>query len=281
MLAAMAFPASASAYELSDSVGSNSKYKIYFDSNNKLYTPEISETEVEAGSTYTFVAPDDILSEPVENAGFFNWMFYGDYEVVKGNVYESGFTFDKTVTLKPLSDIYAVVCFETDNDHGFYFANIETNNDAYEPDYNSMEIGVGEYAEFSVPDDIPDFLRWEFSEGNYEVIKGSVDKQGYSKDRTVVLKLWSGVTGFARFGKEAGNEPTGENKPTEEPTTISVGKNGDNKGGSTSDQVIKNGVKTDTSSTSPKTGSTASLIVCVMILSAFICLSAVRKARKN
>lgn len=257
--------------------------KVYVDSNNKDYTPEPIVTEIKAGSTYTFIAPDD-----VGDVYFYEWQFSGDYEVVEGFVDNDGTSYDNKVVLRAFSDINAVMTFDWyhNNDDDFHLVHIQTNNSEYEPECWCAEVGVGEDFVFEVPDDLPGFIRWEFTGSDYEVVEGTVDENGYSSDRKVVLRMWMGVTGFARFSEDGSPEDvttnedqTGFGKNEESvgsdqaKSTATADQSGNaaatadqsGKAAATSDQTGKSGVITDKSGTSPKTGEPIQMLPCFII----------------
>ncbi len=255
--------------------------KVYVESDNKDYTPEALVTEIKAGSTYTFITPDDIGDED-----FYEWRFLGDYEVVEGIVDNDGASNDRKVVLRAFSDIHAVMYYDWDDDYAFHLVKIETNNSEYEPEYWGAEVGVGEDFVFEVPDDLPGFVRWEFSDSNYEVIEGTVDENGCSNDRKVILKLWSGITAFARFSEDGSpedvttnedqtgfgknEESVGSDQAKSTATADQIGKaaataDQSDKAAATSDQTGKSGVITDKSGTSPKTGEPIQVLPCFII----------------
>ncbi len=257
--------------------------KVYVDSNNKDYTPETLVTEIKAGSTYTFIAPDD-----VGDVYFYKWQFSGDYEVVDGFVNNYGVSHDRKVVLRAFSDINAVMTFDWyhNNDDDFHLVHIQTNNSEYEPECWGAEVGVGEDFVFEVPDDLPGFIRWEFTGSDYEVVEGTVDENGYSSDRKVVLRMWMGVTGFARFSEDGSpedvttnedqtgfgknEESVGSDQAKSTATADQIGKaaataDQSGKAAATSDQTGKSGVITDKSGTSPKTGEPIQMLPCFII----------------
>ncbi|MEE0855709.1 MAG: hypothetical protein U0L58_00195 [Ruminococcus sp.] len=255
--------------------------KVYVESNNKDYTPEPIVTEIKAGSTYTFIPPDD-----VGDAYFYEWWFSGDYEVVEGIVHNNGASYERKVVLRAFSDINAVMCFDWDNDDDFHLVHIQTNNSEYEPECWCAEVGVGEDFVFEVPDDLPGFIRWEFTGSDYEVVEGTVDENGSSSDRKVVLRMWMGVTGFARFSEDGSPEDVttnedqigfGKNEESvgsdQAKSTATADQSGNaaatadqsGKAAATSDQTGKSGVITDKSGTSPKTGEPIQMLPCFII----------------
>ena len=86
-----------------------------------VYTPDPATATVNEGDTYTFSIPDDLPTTLTDEylgeyeVSFSCWRFTGDYEVVEGTVNEDGESLDKTVVLRPLSDLKAVACFYEDN----------------------------------------------------------------------------------------------------------------------------------------------------------------------
>ena len=172
------------------------------------------------------------------------------------------------------------------NDDDFHLVHIQTNNSEYEPECWCAEVGVGEDFVFEVPDDLPGFIRWEFTGSDYEVVEGTVDENGYSSDRKVVLRMWMGVTGFARFSEDGSPEDvtTNENQTgfgkneesvgsDQAKSTATADQSGKaaatadqiGKAAATSDQTGKSGVITDKSGTSPKTGEPIQMLPCFII----------------
>ena len=305
LIAAMSIPAYAAE-------GNPTTYKITIESGSDVYTPDPSEVTVNAGDTYTFSIPDDLPTTLTDEelgeyaVEFSCWRFTGEFEVVQGTVNEDNGCLDKTVTLKPLSDLNAVACFIEDN-AAFNIVTVKTNNPAYESYIEQGECIKGDNWTFSVPDELEGFVRWEFT-GKYKVVEGSVDENGYSTDRTVVLTPESGITAFARFdetatGSTAASEDNTQESVTEAPTegtTVNVTEDpteeaaeetvgdvtpdegevatpdeDDSQGKSTPDQNGGNNSKK-----SPGTGDTLPLAAGIMALAAVMAIISVKKIRE-
>lgn len=239
----------------------SAKYKIQIESGSDVYTPESSVVYIEQGNTYTFSVPADIPTTLTDeefgeySVAFSNWRFSGKYEIITGSVDEEGCSFDREITLKPLSDMTAVACFFEDN-MAFRLVNVDTNSDAYAPYTGQEEVSRGDTYTFAVPDKIPGFIGWEFT-GDYEVVQGNVDKNGFSGDRTVILRPLSKLNAFARFeDKTEGNTQS-----------------------ATPDQP-SDGRYIDNSKTSPKTGDTLPLWIGILIILSVSGIIAVKKIKE-
>lgn len=241
-------------------------YQVTVESGSDVYTPENPLITVNAGGTVTLSIPDDLPSTlPDEILGeyavtFSCWRFTGKYEMVQGTVNENDESLDKTVVVRPLSDLKAVACFEEDNAY-FYMVDVDTNSDAYKPLIEQGECIKGENWTFSVPKDLEGFVRWEFS-GEYEVIQGTVDENGISADRTVELKPLGGIEAFARF-EESADDSAKEDDQT-----------------ATADQVTPDQNKANNAKTSPKTGDLLFVIAGILLIAAGTGTYAIKRIRE-
>lgn len=265
LLAAMSISASA----LTDDP---TTFTITIESGSDVYTPDPATATVNEGDTYTFSIPDDLPTTLTDEylgeyeVSFSCWRFTGDYEVVEGTVNEDGESLDKTVVLRPLSDLKAVACFYEDNAL-FYMVRVDTNNEAYEPYIEQGECPKGENWTFSVPDDLTDFNCWEF-EGEYDVVEGNIDENGVSYDRTVVLKPLSGISAFARFEElGSGSGAASEGKPKDQ----------DQNNGKATDDQPKGG---NNSKTSPQTGDKLYIVLIIMMAAVGTGAIAVKKIKE-
>ena len=257
LIAAMAIPAFAA---------EGDTYQITIESGSEVYTPDPASATVTDGETYTFTLPDNLPTTLHDDelgdykVEFSCWRFTGDYEVVSGTVNEAGECLEKTVTLKPKSDLKAVACFYEDNAL-FYMVSVDANNKAYEPYIEQGECAKGENWTFSVPEELEGFSRWEFT-GEYEVVEGAVDVNGVSKDRKVVLKPASSIQAFARF--EEAQEPVDDKtdgKATDDEATVDEKKGNDSK-------------------TSPKTGDMLPVVISMMFIAAAAGAFAIKKIKE-
>ena len=237
-------------------------YTITIESGSDVFTPETPTVTVQDGETYTFSIPEDVPNTLYDEelgeyeVEFSCWRFTGEYEAIDAEVNADGECTERTVTLKPKSDLKAVACFYEDNAL-FYMVDVDTNSDAYRPLIDQGECPKGETWTFSVPENMADFDCWEF-DGEFEVVQGSVNENRVSFDRTVVLKPLNGVKAFARF-----NEPIEEEK----------------NGAATGDQATPD-QKGNDSKTSPKTGDPLPALVCIMLLAAAAGAIAIRKIKE-
>ena len=242
------------------------KHVITIESNSEVYAPEIPSVTVEQGGTFTFSIPDNTPNTLTDedfgeySVTFSNWRFSGTYEVVSGSVNSDGDSFDKTVVLKPTSDVHAIACFIEDN-AAFRMVRVDTNSEAYVSSIDQGEVPRGETHTFTVPDNLNNFLRWEFS-GDYEVVSGNVDSNGVSLDRTVVLRPLSSMSAFARFSEPKYDIGTATYDETHEPVAPFVG-------------------VTDTSKTSPKTGDSSSLWAVIILITSAAGLATVISCKKR
>lgn len=247
------------------------QYAIHIESNSEVYTPESTSVSVAQGDTFTFRIPDDTPTSLTDeelgeySVTFSNWRFTGEFEVVSGSVDDEGCSFDRAIELKPLSDMSAIACFIEDN-AAFYMVDVDTNCEAFVPYIDQGEVIKGETQTFSVPDDLEGFICWEFT-GEYETVQGSVDENGISYDRKVVLRPLSNMDVFARFEEESQEE----DKPA---AVVFAGSTPE----ATPDQpvVIQN---IDNSETSPLTGDRLPLWIGITVTVCIAGIIAVRKIR--
>ena len=231
-----------------------------------IKTTIVNKCEAFASTDKVKIGSGDTVTFTAEEGDFMFWEFLGDYEVIEGEVDADGKFYDNIVTLKPLSDIkaYAHGVLDESREGGLPVAYYRAWAEAYptdsgiakaEPD--KVKHGSDEYFVFTAEDtDGYSFVKWEIT-GEFDLVSGTFDENGYFTDKVVVVKPRSDVEGIASFEKIN----SGEEK-----------KNDADK--STADE------KGNTSSTSPKTGGSPIAVAVVMLTALCAAAFAIKKIRE-
>ena len=229
-----------------------------------IETTIVNKCEAFASTDKVRKGSDETVTFTAELGDFMYWEFYGEYEIVEGEVGPDGRSDDNVVVLKPLSDIkaYAEGVLDESREGGIPVEYYRVSVEADPKDSGTVKADpakVEKYSEDTVTFTAEDtdgysFVKWEFT-GEFDIVSGKFDDNGISTDKVVVVKPRSDVKGIASFEKVKAEEKNDTDKSS-----------ADEKG--------------NTSSTSPKTGGSPLAVAVVMLTALCAAAFAIKKIRE-
>ena len=231
-----------------------------------IKTTIVNKCEAFASTDKVRKGSDETVTFTADGVDFINWEFYGEYEVIDGEVDADGISYDNVVVLKPLSDIkaYAEGVLDESREGGIPVEYYRVSAEADPKDSGTVKADpakVERYSEDTVTFTAEDtdgysFVKWEFT-GEFDIVSGKFDDDGVSTDKVVVVKPRSDVNGIASFEKIKAEEEK---------------KDGTDK--SSADE------KGNTSTTSPKTGGSPLAVAVVMLTAVCAVAFAIKKIKE-